>query len=111
MSGAVHDAAMDRFRFGRAVRALRQRRGWRQVDLATRSGLSQSVVSRIELGQVGPSSFDDLSAIAAALDGQLALDFRWRGEQLDRLIDEEHASIVDHVAGLYRGSAGTSQLR
>src|SRR5262245_26039523 len=96
---------MDRFRFGRAVRTLRQRRGWRQVDLAARSGLSQSLVSRIELGQIGPSAFDDLVALAAALDGQLSLDFRWRGEQLDRLIDEEHASIVDQVAGIYRGSA------
>ena len=95
---------MDRFRFGRAVRALRQRRGWRQVDLAARSGLSQSLVSRIELGQIGASSFDDLSAIAAALDGQLALDFRWRGEQLDRLIDEEHASIIDQLVGIYRDS-------
>ena len=93
---------MDRFRFGRAIRALRQRHGWRQVDLAARSGLSQSLVSRIELGRVGSSSFDDLSAIAAALDGQLALDFRWRGEQLDRLIDEEHAAIIDQLVGIYR---------
>ena len=95
---------MDRFRFGRAVRALRQRRGWRQVDLAIRSGLSQSLVSRIELGRIGPSAFDDLEAIANALDGQLALDFRWRGEQLDRLIDEAHAAIVDQIVGVYRDS-------
>jgi transcriptional regulator with XRE-family HTH domain len=93
---------MDRFRFGRAVRALRQRCGWRQVDLAERAGLSQSFVSRTELGQIGPSALDDLIAIATALDGQLTLDFRWRGEQLDRLVDEAHATLVDQVVSVYR---------
>jgi transcriptional regulator with XRE-family HTH domain len=95
---------MDRFRFGRAIRALRQRRGWRQLDLARRSGLTRSVVGRIELGQIGRIAHDDLVAVATALDGQLALDFRWRGEGLDRLIDEEHAALVDQLVELYRAA-------
>jgi len=45
--------------------------------------------------------FGDLEAIARALDGQLGLDFRWRGEALDRLIDERHAALVDAVVGLF----------
>jgi transcriptional regulator with XRE-family HTH domain len=93
---------MDRFRFGRSVRALRQRRDWRLVDLAERSGLSRSVIDRIELGQSDRIALGDLEAVARALDGQLGLDFRWRGEALDRLIDEEHAAIIDQVVGLYR---------
>jgi transcriptional regulator with XRE-family HTH domain len=95
---------MDRFRFGRSVRALRQRRGWRQSDLAAESGLSRSVVSRIELGHIGRIALDDLASAACALDGLVDLEFRWRGENLDRLIDEEHAAVVDEVVGLYRAA-------
>lgn len=97
-----HHRAMDRFRFGRAIRALRHRRGWRQVDLAARAQLSRSVIGRIELGQVDRIAFADLEAAARALDGQLGFDFRWRGEAIDRLIDEDHAAIVDAVVAIYR---------
>jgi transcriptional regulator with XRE-family HTH domain len=93
---------VDAFRFGRSVKALRHRRGWRQLDLAERSGLSRSVVGRIELGQVERIAFGDLEAAARALDGQLELLFRWRGELLDRLIDEEHAAVVDELVRPYR---------
>lgn len=95
---------MDRFRFGRSIRALRQHRGWRQLDLARRSGLARSVIGRIELGQIGRIAHDDEVAAATAVDGQLALDFRWRGEGLDRLIDEEHAAVVDQLVELYRSA-------
>lgn len=95
---------MDQHRFGRAVRALRTRRGWRLVDLAERAGLSRSVVDRIELGRTDRIALGDLDAVARALDGQLGLDFRWRGEALDRLIDERHAAIVDRVVAIYRAA-------
>jgi transcriptional regulator with XRE-family HTH domain len=100
--GRDHDETMDRFRFGRAIRGLRQRRGWRQVDLAERSGLARSVIGRIEVGQIGRIAYDDLVAAATAVDGQLAFDFRWRGEGLDRLIDEAHAGVVDQLVEVYR---------
>jgi transcriptional regulator with XRE-family HTH domain len=93
---------MDRFGFGRAIRGLRHRRGWRQVDLALRSGLARSVIGRIELGQIGRIAYDDLVAAATAVDGQVSLDVRWRGEGLGRLIDEEHATVVDQLVELYR---------
>jgi transcriptional regulator with XRE-family HTH domain len=93
---------MDRFRFGRAIRALRHRRAWRQADLAARAKLSRSVIGRIELGQIDRIAFADLESAARAFDGQLGFDFRWRGEALDRLIDEDHAGIVDDVVALYR---------
>jgi transcriptional regulator with XRE-family HTH domain len=93
---------MDLVRFGRAVRVLRQRRRWRLDDLADRTGLFRSALDRIELGQASRMAFDDLEKVARALDGQLGLDFRWRGEQLDRLIDEKHAAIVDQTVRIYR---------
>ena len=64
--------------------------------------MSRSVVDRIELGQSGRVAFEDLENLARALDGQLGLDFRWRGEQLDRLIDERHTAIVDRAVSIYR---------
>ena len=47
-----HARLMDSIRLGRGIRALRHRRGWRQEDLAAAAGVSQSEVSRIELGQL-----------------------------------------------------------
>ena len=95
---------VDAMRFGRSVRALRQRRAWRQADLSARSGISRSVIGRIELGQAARVAFGDLEAVARALDGQLAFDFRGRGAALDRLIDERHAAIVDEVVAIYRAA-------
>jgi hypothetical protein len=45
-----------------------------------------------------------LEAIAGALDGRLELDFRWRGESLERLIDEVHARLVAAVILLFRAA-------
>jgi len=82
--------------------ALRRRRGWTQAELAVRADLSRSVVGRVERGRLGRISFADLVTIAEALDGRLELDFRWRGEALDRLIDERHAAAVGEVVRLFR---------
>lgn len=95
---------MDRIRFGRSVKALRVRRSWRQEDLAAASGLSSSAIGRIELGQIERMAWGDLEAVAEALDGRLGLDFRWRGGDLDRLIDAAHAAIVESLVRVYRGA-------
>lgn len=95
-----HDPGMDHWRFGRMVRALRQRLGWRQVDLATRTGVSRSVLSRIERGELGRIAWADLVMVAQAVGARLEFDLRWQGEGIDRLIDEHHASTVDVVVGL-----------
>jgi transcriptional regulator with XRE-family HTH domain len=93
---------VDRFRFGRAVRAIRHVNAWRQADLAQRAGVSRSAVARVEAGQLGSMSFAQVEAIALATGGQFGLDFRWRGADLDRLLDEDHASLEDELAALYR---------
>lgn len=95
---------MDRFRFGRSVRELRLRRRWTQSDLGERVGVSRSVVGRIERGAISNIPFGRLVAVADVLDGRLDLDFRWRGEALDRLVDERHAAIVDALVGLFRSA-------
>jgi transcriptional regulator with XRE-family HTH domain len=93
---------MDRWRFGRVIRALRQRHGWRQVDLADRAGLSRSVVGRIERGDLKRIAWGDLVAVAEAVGARLDLDARWQGEGIDRLLDERHAATVTATVELLR---------
>ncbi len=86
---------MDGTRIGRSVRALRQRHGWRQVDLARRAWVSQSEVSRIELGHVDGIVASKLERVVGAVGGSLDMRVRWNGEGLDRLLDAAHAATVD----------------
>jgi transcriptional regulator with XRE-family HTH domain len=89
---------MDGRRVGRIVRALRRRRGWRQVDLARAVRCSQQTISVIERGHVGDTSIAVLGRILVALDAWLVVDVRWRAGALERLLDEDHARLVAAVA-------------
>ncbi|MGI8928397.1 MAG: helix-turn-helix transcriptional regulator [Candidatus Limnocylindrales bacterium] len=85
-------------RLGSIVRALRRRHGWRQLDLAERVGCSQHTVSMIERGHIASLSTALVGRTLAALDATLVIDVRWRGGALDRLLDEDRAALVGHVA-------------
>ena len=88
---------MDRFRFGRSVRELRLRQRVTQAELGARVRVSRNLIGRIERGTIAGVPFGRLVAVAEALDGRLDLDFRWRGLQLDRLVNERHAGTVDQL--------------
>jgi transcriptional regulator with XRE-family HTH domain len=90
---------MDTVRFGRQVRALRRRRGWRQIDLAVSARTSRATVSRVELGRAGEVSLAAIETIARALSARVELAVSWNGEGLDRLLDADHAALVNRVAG------------
>ena len=91
---------MDSLRVGRSVRALRIRRGWRQVDLARASDVARSVISRIELGAIASTRLESVESICAALGADLDIRVRWHGEGLDRLLDQEHAGLVERFVAL-----------
>lgn len=93
---------MDSIRVGLALRALRIRLGLRQIDLAARARVSQSTISAIERGQVASVSLATVERVAAALGARLDVTVRWRGEQLDRLLDEAHAGLVERVVQMLR---------
>jgi transcriptional regulator with XRE-family HTH domain len=93
---------MDPVRFGRQVRALRRRRGWRQVDLALSARTSRATVSRIELGHSEDVTVRALDGVATALSARLELYLSWNGEGLDRLLDADHAALVEVVARTLR---------
>ncbi len=84
---------MDERAIGLKIRALRRRLGWRQIDLARVAGVSQSTISKVERGHLGQLTVSTLKQIIHALDASLQMDLRWRGAQMDRLMDERHAGL------------------
>lgn len=89
---------MDDQRLGRTIRALRRRLMWRQSDVARAAGCSQKAISLAEHGRL--PSLPLLRRILAALDASLVVEIRWRAGALDRLLDEDHASLVAAVTHL-----------
>jgi transcriptional regulator with XRE-family HTH domain len=91
--GRVDDA-----KIGRSLRVLRRRRGWRQVDLASKADISQGCVSLIERGHVSSLSIKTVRAVFAAVDAGFEGHVAWRGGDLDRVLDEDHARLVSSLA-------------
>jgi transcriptional regulator with XRE-family HTH domain len=89
----MHDLAI-----GRVFRRLRQRRNWRQEDVAARARISDSLYSELERGQLGGVSLGRLRRVAAVLEVDLYLEPRWRGGALDRLLSGRHAAMTEAVA-------------
>jgi transcriptional regulator with XRE-family HTH domain len=88
---------MDDQRVGRIFREVRIRKVWRQRDLADKSGVSQGLISRIELGRLAKVSLASIRKVGAALDIRISLDAWWQAGEVDRLIDRGHAALVEHV--------------
>ncbi|MEO5965080.1 MAG: helix-turn-helix domain-containing protein [Candidatus Limnocylindrales bacterium] len=93
---------MDPVRFGLAIRALRRRHGWTQAELATKAGISQSAVSRIERGEGDHLTPRLLARVAEELGARIRVSITAHGEDLDRLLDAGHAELVEVVAKLLR---------
>ncbi len=56
------------------------------------------MISRIELGHADRLTVATLDDVAAALGARFDCRLTWNGEALDRLLDRDHASIVEAVA-------------
>jgi transcriptional regulator with XRE-family HTH domain len=82
------------------VRAPRHRLGWRQEDLARRCGASQTAVYRVERGLLSGVSVARVDRLVVALGAELDVRVRWRGEELDRLLDATHAVIGETLVRL-----------
>ena len=86
---------MDDIRLGSVIKTLRHRRGWTQVQLANASHLLPAAISRLEHGRIDATTLVVLRRVFSALDAQVDLVPRWRGGDLDRLIDARHAGMVE----------------
>jgi hypothetical protein len=69
----------------------------RQLDLARAADVSQSAVSRAERGHLDSLSVRTVRALFAAVDARFEGEVRWRGGELDHLLDKAHASLGTRV--------------
>jgi transcriptional regulator with XRE-family HTH domain len=91
---------------GRAIRAVRIRRHWRQQDLARVSGVSPDAVSRAELGRLDGMTLGRIRAIGEAIGITLDIVARWQGGELDRLLGARHSALHDQVAAAFATLSG-----
>lgn len=84
-------------RIGRIARTLRRRLAWRQADLALRARVSQQAISLIETGRWRRLSIDTLERVLAEVEAEVDVVVRWRGGEIDRVMDEGHATLVGEI--------------
>lgn len=96
---------MDALALGALFRLVRIHRRLRQEDVARRAGVSASIVSRIEHGQLGSIRPRLVERVAAVLEIRLDYRARWHAGDFDRLADRDHAQLVELLADRLR-SAG-----
>ena len=89
---------MDALALGALFRLVRIRRRLRQRDVGRRAGVSDSIVSRIEHGQLGSMTHGTLERVAAALEIRLDYRARWHAGDLDRLAGRDHSLLVEQLA-------------
>jgi len=86
---------MDVVRFGLSIRALRRRHRWTQARLGAEAGVSRAVVHRIERGAADRVTVRTLTRVVPVLGATLTVRAGWHGEGLDRLLDADHAALVE----------------
>ena len=64
--------------------------------------MTQQHISRIELGHAGEVAVATLRRVFVAAGAEAITVARWRGGDLDRLLDEGHADVVGSVVGVLR---------
>jgi transcriptional regulator with XRE-family HTH domain len=101
---------MDPVRLGLSIRALRRRRGWAQQRLADEARVSRSTLQRIERGGAEQVTGRVLRDIATALGARFEQRILWQGEALDRLLDQDHARIVELVVRWLRSEGWMIQV-
>jgi transcriptional regulator with XRE-family HTH domain len=74
------------------------------VDLAGKAGVSQSLIARLERGGADRLTVKTLDTIFAALGARVHLRVDWNGEAADRLLDADHAALVEAVLQILRSS-------
>jgi transcriptional regulator with XRE-family HTH domain len=89
---------MDDLRLSALIRAVRLKRGLRQIDVASSAGVSQSSICLIERGHWQALSINTLRRVALALDIRVDVSGRWRGGEADRLLSRTHSQLAESFA-------------
>jgi transcriptional regulator with XRE-family HTH domain len=96
---------VDDSRVGRIARVLRQRLGLRQADVAARAGLSREPITRVERGALEGLTVRSLRRIFRVFEAEAIVLVRWRGGELDRIVDRRHAALGGRIVGILDGRA------
>jgi transcriptional regulator with XRE-family HTH domain len=98
---------VDDARLGRTIRVLRQRRGWRIRDLAARAGIGKSAISEMERGRVDRYTLATVRKVLRPLSATAEVYATWGGAgDIDRLLDADHARLVEAWAERHREADG-----
>ena len=82
-------------RLGELFRKLRRQAGRTQQQIATATGIPLRDIHRLEAGEAAAIALGRIRSLFAELDARARVAVWWRGAALDRLLDEEHAAIVE----------------
>lgn len=82
---------------GSVFRAVRIRRGQTQARVAEAAGVSRAAVSLIERGALEGTSLRLIRRVSGALGVSVAVEPHWRGAEMAKLLDENHAVMVRAV--------------
>ena len=99
-------AAVDDQQIGAAIRTIRQRRRWRQRDLAAKANVSRSTLGRIERGTLSTVPLGTIRKVARALDARIDTYVRWQGGDLSRMVNSRHAAMHEAVARIFAELSG-----
>jgi len=80
-------------RLGAIARAVRRRHGLRQSDLAAAAGVDRSTISHLESGGADRLTISTIRRCVEPLGMRVEVRASWRGPELDRLLDEDHAAL------------------
>ena len=95
------------------IHALRERRHYRQIDLAHAAKMKQSAVSRIEKADYSAWTYKTLLRIAEALDAQLRIVFEANEDGIGRYENEpiEEATEIANPPPLASATASRADRR
>ena len=80
-------------RLGAIARAVRRRQGLRQSDLAAAAGVDRSTISLLETGEADRLTIGTIRRCVEPLGVRVEMRATWRGPELDRLLDQDHAAL------------------
>ncbi len=97
---------MDDIRLGNTLRVLRIRKHLRQSDVARRAGVSRQLIGRVEAGAAGRYPLDTVRSISNALGARIDMNLRYRGAELDRIVNAAHADLHRELGTFLDGLDG-----
>jgi hypothetical protein len=107
--GSTSDRAQDKpwqvddARLARALRELLRRNGKTIVAAARDAGVSRRMVRRLLREGAGDMPVNVVRVVFDSLGARARVSVWWQGADLDRLMDQDHAAVVERVVGVLRG--------